>query len=177
MTSIHSLGHRRGFTLFEFAVSMSIVTVLAGILLVRTQQYRGEVERQAVEQTIGLLRVALQIQETKATGPDRRAVLARLAEQNPFDLLEQKPQNYLGEYYSPELEKIPEGNWVFDRRDKTLTYLLSSHKSFSFPSSNFLKFKVEFAHARASGVKYGAAQVPTSLVIERIDDQSAESML
>jgi general secretion pathway protein G len=165
--------HEGGFSLFELAISLIVFGVLATVMLVRTQQYHGEVERQAVQRTVEVVRTALRIRLTnggRAVGP---AELARIAEQNPFDLLQQKPDNYLGEYYSPDLEAMPAGNWVFDRRDKTLVYLLSSHRSFSFNASKFLKFKVEFAQARMPGNKNGPKEVPKSLVVVQLNEQAA----
>jgi general secretion pathway protein G len=173
MTGGPRVGRERGFSLFELAVSAAVLAVLATVLLIRTQQYHGEVERQAVEQTVGVLRAALQLRLQRGGKEPPPAELARIIEQNPFDLLPQKPPNYLGEYYAPPLETIPTGNWVFDRRDKTLVYLLSSHRSFSFDGSKFLKFKVEFAQARLSGRKNGPKEVPNRLVIVQVSDQAA----
>jgi general secretion pathway protein G len=165
--------HEGGFSLFELAISLIVFAVLATVMLVRTQQYHGEVERQAVQQTVDVVRTALRVRLAKGGRVIPPAELARIAEQNPFDWLGQKPDNYLGEYYSPDLEAMPAGNWVFDRRDKTLVYLLSSHRSFSFSASKFLKFKVEFAHARMPGNKNGPKEVPNSLVVVQLSDQAA----
>lgn len=168
-------GRERGFTLFELAIVVIIVGVLAGVLLLRAQQYREEAQLQSVRQTIGLLRVAMELRVLKAGGSSRIVAMRRMTEENPFDWLEQKPENYVGEYYSPDLKEIPTGNWVFDRRDKTLVFLLNSDKTFSFNASNFLKFKVEFTQARVPGEKHGPAEVPTGLVIAQLHDQSAET--
>lgn len=166
-------GGQCGFTLFELAIVAIIVSVLAGVLLARMQQYRGEAQLESVRQTIGLLQVAMELRVVKAGGPAHPAELRRLAEENPFDWLDQKPANYVGEYYSPDLQEIPSGNWVFDRRDKTLIFLLNEHKTFAFSASNFLKFKVKFRQARMPGGKHGPAEVPKGLVIAQLGDQSA----
>jgi prepilin-type N-terminal cleavage/methylation domain-containing protein len=164
--------HREGgYSLFELAVTLAVLAVLMAILLERTQEYRGDVERQAVQQTVGVLRTALRVRFSSGR-PLRPVELARAVEENPFDWLDQKPVNYLGEYYSPDLEAMPTGNWVFDRRDKTLVYLLSSPRSFSFDASKFLKFKVEFAQAQMTGRKNGPREVPNSLVIVQVSDQA-----
>src|SRR5689334_1829595 len=128
-----------GFTLFEFAVSAAVLALLAAVLLTRLQFYREEAELVAVKQVVATLRTALQVRASEVAEREGTGGLRRLREANPFDLLAHKPDNYLGEYYSPEIEKMPAGNWVFDRGDKSLIYLLSSHKTFSSDASNLLK--------------------------------------
>jgi general secretion pathway protein G len=165
--------NQSGFTLFELAISLIIFAVLAAILLWRAQQYYGEAERLYVQRTVDSLRAALAVRLTRVPGNASARTLARIAEENPFDWLVQKPDNYLGEYYSPELKEMHTGNWVFDRRDKTLIYLVNSDKSFTSGASNFLKFKVEFAQARMPGRKNGPEEVPSGLKIVQIDDRPA----
>jgi prepilin-type N-terminal cleavage/methylation domain-containing protein len=174
---INATGKRaRGFSLFELAVSLIILAVLVSVLLVRTLQYRDDAERQSVQRTVNVLRTALETRLAKGGAILRPASLAHILEENPFDWLDQKPVNYLGEYYSPELEQMPVGNWVFDRRDKTLVYLLSSHRNFSFSTSKFLKFKVEFAQAQMTGRKNGPKEVPNSFVIVQVSDQAGTGL-
>jgi general secretion pathway protein G len=165
-------GRQRGFFVLQSAVALIVAAALIMVMLLRTQQYYDEAERQAVRLTVDTLRTALGLRLTqlRSQGP---AELARIAEENPFDWLEQKPENYLGEYYSPELKEIPTGNWLFDRRDKSLVYLLKSHRSFFPNASNFLKFKVEFKQAGFPGIKNGQTEVPRGLVIEQLSDQAA----
>jgi prepilin-type N-terminal cleavage/methylation domain-containing protein len=162
----------KGFSLFELVVSLIIFAVLASVLLMRTLQYQEDAERQSVQRTVNVLRTALQTRLAKGGAILRPAALAHILEENPFDWLDQKPVNYLGEYYSPELEEMPVGNWVFDRRDKTLVYLLSGHRNFSFSASKFLKFKVEFAQAQMTGRKNGPKEVPNSFVIVQVSEQA-----
>jgi type II secretory pathway pseudopilin PulG len=164
----------RGYAVVEFAVAVTVFGVLVAVLLWRTRQYNAEMEREAVQLTVHVLRNALQSRLVGAGPAPRADELARLAEANPFDLLEQKPANYLGEYYSPDLNSLHRGNWVFDRRDKTLIYLLNSDESFSLNASRLLKFKVEFAHAQLTlGKTNGPAEVPKSLVIVQVSDPAA----
>lgn len=162
-----------GFSLFEFAVSMVILLVLTAVMLSRVAIYQAEAEQVEVEQLIGTLRVALRMRAENPMEKPSRAELRQLADNNPFDLLERKPANYFGEYYSAETEKIPAGNWVFDRRDKCLIYLAKSNKSSPSNRSKFLKFKVEFQHVQMTRGKNEATGDLGGLTIEQIDDRSS----
>jgi general secretion pathway protein G len=163
-----------GFTLFEFAVSVIILGVLAGTLLSRSALYQGEAERVAARQLVATLRAALQVRASEVRRQVGDSGLQMLLEENPFDWLIKKPENYLGEYYSPELEKMPTGNWLFDRRDKMLIYLVASQKSFSSDASNLLKFKVEFAHMpQQAGLTNGPAEVSKGVDLHQISDEAA----
>jgi general secretion pathway protein G len=165
--------HASGFTLYEFAVAAGVLAALVGILLLRTLFYQDEAEKAAVRQVVASLRIALTLRANEVDTKEGKRGLTRLLEENPLDWLAQKPRNYLGEYYSPELKEIPSGNWVFDRRDKCLIYLLSDHKSFSLGASNLLKFKVEFAQLPfVNGKsKNGPAEVASSLVLSEVNEQ------
>lgn len=166
----------RGFTLFEFAVSATVLGALAATLLSRSLFYQQEAERVAVQQLVATLRTALQVRVSKVGSKAGAPDAMRLVEENPLDWLARKPDNYLGEFYSPEVEKMPGGNWVFDRRDKTLVYLLSSHKSFNSSTSKLLKFKVESVHlAVKAGAKNGPAEAPQAVVLHQVSDEAATS--
>ncbi|MGZ5199985.1 MAG: hypothetical protein ACXWC4_09465 [Telluria sp.] len=159
-----------GASLFELAVAICVLAALAGVLLLRISAYQREAERVAVQQVVATLRAALAIRES-ALGQHGAK---HLSEENPFEWLSEKPENYLGEYYSPDLEKIPVGNWVFDRRDKTLIYLLNSHKSFYFSASELLKFKVEFGQlpTQVAGLEKRPAEVSKGAVLVQVSDES-----
>lgn len=163
----------RGFTLYEFAIAAGVLGALVGILLLRTISYHEEAEQVAVRQVVSSLRIALALRANEASIKGGARRLKALLEENPLDWLTEKPRNYLGEYYSPELKEIPAGNWVFDRRDKCLIYLLSHHKSFSPEASNLLKFKVEFAQLpRENGSRRNRpAEVITGVVLTQLDEQ------
>lgn len=162
-----------GFTLYEFAVAAGVLAALVGLLLVRTLYYQDEAEQAAVRQVVSSLRIALALRANEVETKEGRRGLRRLLEENPLDWLAEKPRNYLGEYYSPELKEIPSGNWVFDRRDKCLIYLLSDHKSFSPSASNLLKFKVEFAQLPfANGkARNRPAEVANSVVLLEVNER------
>ena len=134
---------QRGFSKFEFALVALLFAVLVGVGADRLNAYQVRIETVAAEQLIASLRTALTLRISQLTATQRRRDIAAVADENPIGWLYEKPRNYLGEYYSPDSEKLASGNWYFDRHTKTLVYLLTRRKSFAPHSSILLRFKVK----------------------------------
>jgi general secretion pathway protein G len=134
---------QRGFSKFEFALAAALFAVLVGVAANRLVAYQETLETVAAEQLITNLRGALALRMSQLTAAERRREIDAIADENPIGWLYEKPKNYLGEYYAPDNQKLAPGNWYFDRRDKTLVYLLIRRKSFAPHASILLKFKVE----------------------------------
>lgn len=161
-------GRCHGRSLLEFVVCVIVLAVLLGVFLTRAAFYRGEAERVLADNTVATLRAALPIRLEALRREQGTRAVELIAEENPLDWLSAKPENYLGEFYAPNLEKMPHGNWLFDRRDKCLIYLPNSGKSFSQYASNFPKFKVKFAHLPAvKGSNSGPLQ--DGVVLEQVN--------
>lgn len=160
-----------GATRLELAVATILAALLAGVLLNCIISYQGESERVAAKQLIGSLRTALAVRSAKVISTTGEPGLLALAHQNPVSWLQQRPENYLGEYYSPQIEDLPRGNWFFDRSATTLVYLPAAHKSFSSGIQKVLTFKVKLV--RVSGPVNAVRQAKGSagLVLEEIDEQ------
>lgn len=135
---------QRGLSLFEFALVAALFAGLTGIAVNRLNAYQETAENVAAQQLIVSLRAALALKTAQLTAAQRHAEFAALADQNPIGWLYGKPLNYLGEFYSPDIQRLPPGNWYFDRSDKTLVYLSSTRKSFAPRLLKLLKFKVKY---------------------------------
>jgi general secretion pathway protein G len=133
-----------GFTLLGFALVVLLSSILSAVALNRFDYYREQAEIAAARQVVASLRTSLQVRTAQLVSTGREQELRKLAAGNPIDLLQWKPENYLGEYYAPDPEQIGQAGWVFDPRDRSLVYLPRNTKSFSFSASRLLKFKVEF---------------------------------
>lgn len=138
------MAHRtRGFTLLEFSVTVLVTAALSALLLNRFDFYRDQAEMAAARQVVGALRTALHTRAAQLRVAGREDELRALAADNPMNWLVRRPDNYLGEYYSPDAARIGRSGWVFDPRDKSLVYMLPDAESFSFGTARLLKFKVE----------------------------------
>ena len=144
---------QRGFTLFELAVAVSVIAVLAVLLLSRLAAIQQEAERVAVQQTVVALRAGLRMKVLELYASDRQNQLPALAGQNPIAWLAEKPANYLGEYATPDMEKLPQSHWFFDRSNAELIYILNRGNTFGGYRSELLQFKVSLRQASATRAK------------------------
>ena len=135
--------HQRGFTLFELAVTVAIVGVLAAVLLSRVRLYQEEAERVAMEHVVGVLRSALSMKAGQMVAQGQQQHLSKLITINPMDLLAQKPANYMGELNTPQKEKISHGNWYFDRKKLLLVYIARTGATFQVSDTKQFQFKIE----------------------------------
>jgi type II secretory pathway pseudopilin PulG len=133
-----------GFTLYEFAVTVLVAATLSALLLNRFDHYREQAELAASRQLVSAIRTALHARAVQLQASGRTDALQALADENPMDLLVDKPANYLGEFHTLDLEKIGRSGWVFDTRDRSIVYLLPNAESFSFGAARLLRFKVKF---------------------------------
>ena len=161
---------QRGASLLEFAICVSVIGILGALLLQRIWYYQGEAEHAAVQMTVANVRSALEIRVAQAKLPGRSEDLTFLTEQNPLDLLKVKPANYVGELYSPGREDIGEGNWCFDRTNKTLVYLLNNENSFEDSQSKLLRFKVKLLRLPHRPAKPSDAPGFNSVAFEQVKD-------
>ena len=163
---------QRGATRLEFALAAIFAALMAGVLLNSLIGYQGEGEQVAAKQLVGSLRTALAVRSAKVISTTGEAGLMALAHQNPMTWLQKPPENYLGEYYSPNKSELPGGKWYFDRAAHTLVYLSSSGKSFSAGTQKILVFKVKLLRVSSPVSASGREQGSTGLVLDQIDDQA-----
>jgi prepilin-type N-terminal cleavage/methylation domain-containing protein len=162
------MNRQRGFSLFELAITVAIIGVLAGVLLARVRLYQAEAERVAMEQVVGVLRSALSMKFGQLISQGKQADVSKLLTTNPMDLLAQKPANYLGELNSPQKEKISLGNWYFNRKKLLLVYIGRTGATFPVSESRQYFFKIALLRDMdgANGLK--PAETSHSTTIEGI---------
>ena len=121
----------RGFSLIELVVSLTLVAVLVGVFLERALYYRELAEKSAMEQVALDLRSSVNLRVAELVLESRFAELVPLAAQNPMDLLEGKPRNYLGVLQDAAGEVAIPGNWYFDKNSKEVVYYVDSGRYFA----------------------------------------------
>lgn len=121
----------RGFSLFELVIALLLVAVLIGVFLERALYYRELAEKSAMEQVALDLRSSVNLRVAELVLEGRFAELEPLAARNPMDLLQRKPQNYLGILTGANSQEIVTGNWYFDITSKEVVYFVDSGQNFA----------------------------------------------
>lgn len=160
-----SLARARGFSLFELAVTVSIIGVLASVLLSRVLWYREEAEKAAMENVVGVLRSALSMKAGQLIAQGKQQDLSKLLTINPMDLLAQKPANYIGEADSPQNGKISRGNWFFDRKKLLLVYIAGTGATFQTSEPQRFYYQIQLLKNTdgASGLDHADTSESTSI--------------
>jgi general secretion pathway protein G len=158
----------RGFTLLELIVAISIVAILAGLFLVRIPFYQEQAEKTAMEQVAGAVQSALvlRIGTLLTRGAANEKELKALASDNPINWLQQKPRNYAGEFFDPDLQTIAPGRWLFDLKTRDLVYV-PDHAEFLKAGSDgkkWIRFHVKLDYEPALGREKGAKELAAALL-------------
>ncbi|MGQ0510919.1 MAG: hypothetical protein ACT4P9_09925 [Betaproteobacteria bacterium] len=110
-------------TVLQAALYVALVSVMALVLLDRSQVYFAMAERATVDVTLNSTRSALNL---RLAYERMQGLLSRERQWdggNPFDLGRMKVENYAGELDGPgALAGLRTGSWAFDRRKGELVY-------------------------------------------------------
>jgi prepilin-type N-terminal cleavage/methylation domain-containing protein len=159
---------QRGFSLFELAITVAIIGVLAGVLLSRLRLYQEEAERVAMDNVVGVLRSALSMKHGQLVAQGKQDDVSKLLTINPMDLLAQKPANYLGELNPQQKEKISRGNWYFNRKKLLLVYIARTGATFRVSEKKQFSYKVELLSDMDGANGLEPAETSNSTTIEGI---------
>jgi len=112
-------------------VSLLVIAVLLGVFLDRALYYREHAEKSAMEQVALDLRSSVNLKVAELVLANRFADLTPLADQNPMDLLVEKPANYRGVLAAGQVQEVVAGNWYFDSGSKEVVYYVDSGRYFA----------------------------------------------
>jgi len=120
----------KGFTLVELVVVISIMAVMATAALDRLFWYQGQAEKTAMEYTATMIKSGLWMKAASLMMSEHTSGIPTLTEQNPIDLLAQKPENYLGEMRNVKIEMLESGNWLYDASTHQIVYIVKHRRYF-----------------------------------------------
>lgn len=113
---------QRGFSLLELVIVVVLVALLFLFAFDRLMPLRGQAEGTRVASTIGSLRSALGMEVAERIVEQGPASVAELQGANPMNLLQQRPEGYLGEMSAGGDRDIAGGAWYFDPDGGILHY-------------------------------------------------------
>lgn len=115
-------GRQRGFSLLELVVVICLVALLGGVAFERFAEYQAQADRAAMRGVEQGLKTALTLQAAHITQQQGASHLRRLETENPFDLLAEKPSNYLGLLPADRTARRP-GHWYYDHQGRRIIYM------------------------------------------------------
>ncbi len=121
MQGIHSK-NPRGFSLLELVIVIILVALLFTVAVNRLAPLRGDAEAAHVATVIGSLRSAIGMETAARVVREGVQGLAELEGINPMTLLQEMPEQYLGNLPAGRSNEIPAGSWYFDDADGLLVY-------------------------------------------------------
>ncbi|PIL38986.1 type II secretion system protein [Massilia psychrophila] len=160
------LHRKRGASLFEFVIVLAVIALLVGILLQRIHVVQCQAELAKVQQVVGVLRSTLRMKAAVVYAHGNSQEFIALTEQNPMRWLTSMPNNYLGEYYSPDIEGLESGSWYYDPGTNTLVYLMHNGNDLKGKKIKLLKFKQILL--RAESERGILASMPYSIVLNEV---------
>jgi len=121
---------QNGFTQFEFIVVVILISILSVVALNRMWAWRAEIEKTFIKTVSGNIRSALGLQTAQLALHGKLKQLPQLAGANPFSLLAQTPEQYLGELSADDPRTQQSGIWYFDKKQKALIYTIKHTDDF-----------------------------------------------
>lgn len=124
---------------------MALFGVFMIVFLERALYYREYAEKTAMDMTVANIRIGLRYRVADLMLANRMSEIPTLADENPMNWLEDKPDNYLGERASTTAANA-DGMWYFDPQNRELIYTVSNRRHF-LPSA-YRDFTIRFRAMR-----------------------------
>lgn len=172
MTATRQAGSQRGFSLLELVAVVLVLGILAAILLERFHFYQEVAEKARMEYTISRIKSGLRLRMAGMLISGRAHEYFLLAKQNPIEWLDDKPENYAGEFASAKGQRAESGTWHFDENTRMLVYTVQHGAHFQEDSAGQkrVRLKVAIIHNGGEGVRSAADNASSDSVrIELVD--------
>jgi general secretion pathway protein G len=122
-------GRQRGASQLELIVCLTLFGIFLLVFLERALYYQEYAEKAAMEMTVANMRTGLRYKVADLIMNNRLSEIPTLADENPIDWLEARPENYLGEFDTPPGSGTA-GRWFYDRARRELVYTVNNRRHF-----------------------------------------------
>lgn len=157
--------HQYGLSMIE----MTLVIIISSMMFIEgyknIQSRVGDAEKAMVDSTIAAIKSGLVIQYSSYIVAHQKEKIKQLVLQNPFDLLQTKPSNYIGEINHDHQLKQKQA-WAYNVETKELLYRIKNKKSFK-THENLLHFRLLLQQAGG-----GMPTISLWTLKEKIDNTS-----
>lgn len=139
----------QGFSQFELVVVIVLISILVTVALNRMWGWRSEVERTLIITVSGNIRSALGLETAQLALQNKLNQLPKLAGSNPFSLLAQKPDTYLGELSDNNPDTKQTGIWYYSKEQRALIYTIKYSESFKtdLKGQPRVRLKIKFLYS------------------------------
>lgn len=107
--------------MLEWMIVAAVVLAVSVLLIRQANVVKGQAELAAIRSTLAALRTALVVDHLQRSANRVDTTFAPV-QRNPFELLQNRPPNYLGLLPSSEVERLPPGGWLFDPACACIAY-------------------------------------------------------
>jgi general secretion pathway protein G len=146
-----------GITLLELIVVIAIIATLMGLFMNRVLYYQELAEKVAMEEVALAIQSALHLQFAQDATRGKLYDAPPYVQDNPMDMLQKRPNNYVGEFYDPTPASIAPGHWMFDLKSRDLIYLpdRTGHFTPGRDGNKWIRFHVRFQYDVVAGGQGG----------------------
>ncbi len=117
-----------GFTMLELMVAIALIGVFASVLLDRLLYYQELAEKAAMEYTVNVLKLGLQIRIGHLMAQNQVVDFMAVARENPATWLDAPLPGYRGEVVATPNPQMPAGSWYYDRTQRELVYVTALNR-------------------------------------------------
>lgn len=143
-----NISRQRGFTLFEMVIVILLIGLMMIVAIDRMLQLHIGAERVSVQQVIGAVRGAVNLQAAELVVEKGLDSIRTLENTNPMQYLSELPYNYLGIHNDNDAAEKPPGSWYFDPEQNILVYTVVNTNYFetSLQGTPRIRLQVELIY-------------------------------
>lgn len=139
---------QQGFSFLELVLVISIIGLLFTLAADRLLILQVEAERTAMQQVLGTIRSAMNLNVATHIARDNIDELANAEASNPMDWLSQTPDNYIGVRNEADPSDIESGKWYYDKYHELLIYRVTNSEYYEsdLKGPARARFRVELSY-------------------------------
>lgn len=135
---------------FNFLLAVILISLLSIIFYIRVNHVSNEAEKISMQQTLSTIRLGVQFYTLRKTIAGKSKDLWIYEDENPINMLEQPPANYVGEFSEDKQANIKPGEWYYDITNKELVYKVINIEVFTEKIQRSLEFRYQLKFVPAS---------------------------